>query len=129
MKSAQITMIGIDIADVKRIEKIANEAFLSRIFCDSERAYIVSRHNSPQTITGLFCAKEAVVKALGTGFGNGISFKQIEITHSQLGQPLVTLSGEAAKVLSKLGEKINLSISHTDTQAVAIAQISGKPTE
>lgn len=118
-------MVGIDIVEVERIEKLlAKDNFLSRIFNESEISYLVGKNMNPQSVAGLFAAKEAVVKALGNGIGSGVSFKQITVGHTELGQPTVTLSDTAKKLLQNLkGEQIFLSISHTAKLATAIAII------
>lgn len=116
-------MIGIDVIEIERIEKLKGDAFYKRLFTTAEMEYIASRNYSAQTISGLYAAKEAVLKALGSGIGYGASFQQINITHTSQGQPQVEVSGKCAENLEKIGERICLSISHTDKLAVAIAQV------
>ncbi|MCL2861265.1 MAG: holo-ACP synthase [Firmicutes bacterium] len=115
-------MIGIDIIEIKRIEeKSKKETFLNGIFTQNEIAYYHEKGKNPQTLAGMFCAKEAVAKALGTGFSQ---FKpiHIEILHNELGAPYAELYAAAKNLLGN--KKLNLSISHTETIATAIAILS-----
>lgn len=101
-------MIGTDIIEIERAAEAAkNPAFLKRIFCEEEIAYIKARGNAPQTIAGLFAAKEAVIKACGGAAG----FKDVLITHNEKGMPSATVKGKHAAV----------SISHCKTYATAVA--------
>ena len=117
-------MIGIDILEIKRIEeKAKSEKFLIGIFTQYELLYYQKKGKNPATLAGIFCAKEAVAKALGTGFS---IFKpiHIEILHDDLGAPYVTLHSPAKEFLNS--KKLNISISHTDTIATAIAILSSE---
>lgn len=116
-------MIGIDIIEIDRVKQISNDAFLTKVFNESERSYIESKEHSPQTIAGLFCAKEAVLKALGSGIGDGCGFSQITVTHSASGQPQVELSGKCKELLLTMGTTMHMSITHNKTTAVAVAVI------
>ncbi|MCL2756146.1 MAG: holo-ACP synthase [Firmicutes bacterium] len=110
--------IGIDIQDVKRMKQLSN-AHLERIFSASEREYIISKNNAPQTIAGLYAAKEAFFKALGTGVMHS-KLNLIEIKHTEQGAPFLNIQD------AELGEKIKystLSISHTKDTAVAVVII------
>jgi len=106
------------------------ERFAARVFTPNERAYLLAKGH--ESAAGLFAAKEAVAKALGTGI-RGFWPDQIEIAHDALGKPHVILHKEAALIAKKLakgkrrfyrGYSISLSISHTDTDAIAFAVIS-----
>ena len=117
--------IGTDIIKIARFESMT-ERFMSRVFTSNERAYLLTK--STVSAAGLFAAKEAVAKALGTGF-RGFWPNQVEILHDTTGQPYVILHEEAARVAARLansnqGYTIHLSISHTDTDAVAFVVIS-----
>jgi holo-[acyl-carrier protein] synthase len=116
-------MIGIDIIEIDRIKTVSSDAFLSKVFSAAERQYIEAKNNAAETIAGLFCAKEAVLKALGSGIGDGCGFSQIEISHTASGQPTVTLRGKAAELLTTMGSAIFISISHNKTTAVAVAVV------
>lgn len=115
-------MIGIDILEIVRVQQLISDKFLDRVFTDNEKAYILSKKTSANTVTGMFCAKEAVLKALNCGIGNGSALKQVEIVHKECGCPYVKLYGNCQQLLADKGySKVELSISHNDTTAVAVA--------
>ncbi|HHZ00676.1 MAG TPA: holo-ACP synthase [Sedimentibacter sp.] len=111
---------GIDITEIKRIQKNLDcEGFLERIYSERELEYLKSRKFNPQTAAGMFAAKEAVAKCLGTGFFN-FGPRQIEILKDDKGKPCVLLSGKALKKSEELNiERIHISISHTREYAIA----------
>lgn len=114
--------IGTDIIEVDRIrssmEKM-RDAFLKYILTEQEIHYCKKYNDPAPHVAGRFAAKEAVAKALGTGFGESLSFHDIEIVNSETGQPLVTLSKQA---LEKFKDPtILISISHCKSHAVAFA--------
>lgn len=115
--------IGTDIVEIERIKNAMNRknGFLKKIFTEQEIEYLKRRNMRPEYVAGRFAAKEAVSKALGTGF-RGFEFKDIVIEKTALGKPIVTLKGKAKKIAQKNGNhKIHLSISHTNNNAVAYA--------
>ena len=115
--------IGIDIVEIRRIKKIMgrNQAFLHKIFNEEEIEYFEKRMLRPEYIAGSFASKEAVAKALGTGF-RGFGFKDITIRRNPLGKPEVILRGGAKEIAVKKGEYIfHLSISHGLDSAIAYA--------
>lgn len=116
-------MIGIDILEIKRIKQLPKERFYARVFTPAEIDYIVSKKDADETVAGLFCCKEAVLKALGCGIGNGTNFKQVEITHNEQGQPQANVFGECLQILKTMGESVFVSVSHSGTTAVAVAVI------
>ena len=87
--------IGIDLCGIERMRKLADDPrFLDRYFTEGERAYVRSKgQGAAQTLAGLFAAKEAVCKALGTGIA--FSLRDIEVFHTELGQPQIRLTGAA----------------------------------
>lgn len=113
--------LGTDIVEVDRIEKIYTsfgEHFLDKILTLNERKFL--QRPRYETIAGFFAAKEATVKALGTGFTHGISAKTIEIAHTDAGAPYLQFYGAAAERLASLAVKHSfLSISHERHYAVA----------
>lgn len=114
--------LGIDIIEIERIENAMkkNPKFLLRIFTEKEQAYI-EKKGHVQTIAGLFAAKEAVSKVLGTGI-SGFKWQHIEIDHTPEGQPIVICHENAHKRMESLGiQKIIISISHSKAYAVANA--------
>lgn len=115
--------LGIDIIEIKRIEKAIekHDNFLTRIFCENEILYFKSKGNKAETVAGLFAAKEAVSKVLGTGI-SGFPWLDIEISHTEFGQPIVILKDQAKKLADEKSiTKIMISISHCKTYAVANA--------
>lgn len=122
-------MIGTDICNPKRIEKAFKRfgvKFLNRIFTVKEIEEInsLSRHKQSffQKIAGRFAAKEAVAKALGTGIGEKLSFRDFEILRNPNGSPLVKLNEKALELAKQQGYKeIKLSISHEENLAIAFA--------
>ena len=117
--------LGCDLCAISRMEKIiADGRFLHRYFTEGERAYIAARARGAQTAAGIFAAKEALVKALGTGFAQGIMPEQIEVTHADSGQPGARLTGAAQARLEQMGGgRILLSLSHEGDTAIAFALI------
>lgn len=115
-------MIGIDIVEISRIDDKLIGMLLKR-WTPAEVAYVASKGNSAETVAGIFAAKEAVLKCLGTGIGYGSSTEQVEITYTALGQPTATLSGRTLEVLHTLGSSVYISISHNNTTAVAVAVV------
>jgi len=118
---------GIDIVRVKRIAKLISEkkrSFIKKLFTQKEIDYCEEGPNiaiSSQHYAGRFAAKEAFLKALGTGWRNGISWQDVEIINDKKGKPILTLHGKAKKILQKNNiRNINLSISHTRSDAVAM---------
>ena len=111
--------IGIDIIEISRFDRHAgnlDSRFCKRVFTEYELDYLKTKKAA--SMAGLFAAKEAVAKALGTGF-NGLSPDDVEIQHDSNGAPNVSLHGKA-KLLAN-GAKILISISHTKTLATAAA--------
>lgn len=118
---------GIDIIEVDRVAKAsAKEGFMRRVFTEAERERFAGFNNNPTNIAGAFAAKEAIVKALGTGIG-AVEWKEIEILHYQSGQPYAVLYGNAKKRMDELGgEKLHISISHIKAMAAAQAILEGE---
>ena len=118
--------IGVDLCAVSRIERAIQKAhFLNRVFTEAERAYLQGRgKGAGESAAAMFAAKEAVAKALGTGFAQGIMPGQIEVTHADSGQPGARLTGAARARLEQMGGgRILLSLSHEGDTAIAFALI------
>lgn len=111
---------GVDIADVERIARAMEQpGFANKVFTTAEIAYCRGRRNHPLSFAARWAAKEATVKALGTGIGL-VGWKDIEVTVDQKGKPDLVLSGAAAKLAGELGvTRTHLSLSHSDDYAVA----------
>ena len=115
--------LGVDLAEVDRIQSAIErhgEIFLRRIFTPAERAYCDKFKNKYERYAGRFAAKEAAMKALGTGWRRGVRWVDVEVVRQRGGRPTVKLHGEAGKIADRLGVKnISLSITHTADQAFA----------
>jgi holo-[acyl-carrier protein] synthase len=114
---------GIDIAEVPRIaESIARfgERFLRRVYTEGEIRYCESKANRVERYAARFAAKEAAMKALGTGWNHGVRWRDIEVTRRPGGRPTMTFHGKAAEFAARLGAvHVALSLSHTSEQAIA----------
>jgi len=115
---------GIDIAEVPRIgQTIARfgDRFLRRIFSEGEIRYCDSKANRIERYAARFAAKEAAMKALGTGWNHGVRWRDCEVVRLPGGRPTMTFHGRAAEFATRLGAKNTaLSLSHTAEQAIAL---------
>jgi fatty acid synthase subunit alpha len=116
------TKVGVDVESISAIN-IENDTFIERNFTEKEIAYCQKAANPQASFTGKWSAKEAVFKSLGVkGKGAGAALKDIEIGNDETGAPVVELSGHAQEEAKRVGVKsINISISHSDEQAVSVA--------
>lgn len=112
-----------DIVDIARVRAVLDRSgtkFVNRVYTDAEIEYCTARAMSAQHFAGRFAAKEAVFKALGTGWSRGVGWKDVEVLNDSNGAPRVHLSGKAFEIFSREGGgSILLSISHTGQMAVA----------
>ena len=96
------------------------ELFIRRVYTDHEIGYCSTKKASTQHYAGRWAAKEAVLKALGTGWRRGISWRDIEVRLEPSGQPKVALSGRCAELADDMGiARWHVSLSHTPTSAIA----------
>ncbi|HEY4816093.1 MAG TPA: holo-ACP synthase [Candidatus Acidoferrum sp.] len=118
-----IVGLGVDIAEVPRIKAAIErhgEPFLRRVFTRNEIEYCERFRNKFERYAGRFAAKEATMKALGTGWGRGVRWVDLEVVREQSGRPTIALAGEAARIAAHLGvNHISISITHTEAQALA----------
>lgn len=116
---------GIDVEQVQRIaESIARfgDRFLNRVFTESEIRYCQSKANRSERYAARFAAKEAAMKALGTGWNHGVRWRDIEVCRQPGGRPTIVFHAKAAEFAAKMGAvHVALSISHTTE--IAIAQV------
>ena len=114
---------GIDIAEVPRIRQAIErhgERFIKRIFTEGEIQYCESKANRVERYAARFAAKEAGMKAIGTGWNHGVRWRDIEVARKPGGRPTLILHGKAAEFAAKLGAtNIALSLTHTAEQAMA----------
>jgi len=117
--------MGVDIAEVQRIQGAIErhgETFLRRVYTAAEREYCEGFRNKYERYAGRFAAKEAAMKALGTGWRRGVRWVDFEVARELGGRPTIRLDGEAKKIAGELGiKRIALSITHTE--AMALAQV------
>ncbi len=118
-----IVGLGIDIAEVDRIERAIGrygQRFLQRVFTPAEIDYCQSKANVFERFAGRFAAKEAAMKAIGTGWKRGVRWRDFEVVREPSGRPVIRISGVAAGFAERLGMKRALvSITHTAAQAIA----------
>lgn len=116
--------IGVDVVDVNRMKQMLQsqgEAFVAKVFTETEAAYCRSRKNPHEHFAARFAAKEAVSKAMQKGWSGEFRWKDVEVMNEPSGAPKIILYGELAGLLK--GARIHLSLSHTDTTVVAFAVI------
>lgn len=115
--------IGIDIIEIERIQQSVEKfggRFLNKIFTEGELEYSLSKKNKFQHLAARFAAKEAIAKALATGWSKGFRWKDIEIYNEKNGLPQVNLTGALAKFIS--GEKsLKITMSHSDHYVTCFA--------
>jgi holo-[acyl-carrier protein] synthase len=117
---------GIDLVETQRIADMLDDhgqRFLDRCFTPREQAYCAAnKKRRVEHLAGRFAAKEAVLKALGTGWTGGIAWTDIEVLREESGRPAIALSGQCAKIAADLGiRRWIVSISHVSTHASASA--------
>ncbi len=114
---------GVDIAEVARIRESVErfgERFLHRIFTNGEIRYCEQRARRFESYAARFAAKEAAMKALGTGWSRGVRWRDIEVVRPKGQRPTIQFHGEAAAIAAKIGTRnIALSLTHTSEQALA----------
>lgn len=116
--------LGVDVVDISRMERIIKRspAFIERVFSEAERSYCNKNALASAHYAARFAAKEAVVKALGTGFSDGIVVRDVEIVHTAHGRPVVALHGRAQEIADERHIcEIPVSLSFTHSHAVACA--------
>jgi holo-[acyl-carrier protein] synthase len=120
---------GVDIAEVARIRQALErhgERFLKRVFTPEEVRYCTGKANAAERLAARFAAKEAGMKAIGTGWRRGVTWKDIEVLRQPGQRPQLRFSGRAAEIAQALGCKTtHLSLSHTAEQAIAHVILEG----
>jgi holo-[acyl-carrier protein] synthase len=115
---------GVDLCEVARIkEAIARHGrrFVERVYTEREITYAERKANRYERFAARFAAKEAGMKALGTGWRGGLGWRDLEVTNQPSGRPTLTFHRKAAEIAAKLGVRnISLSITHTAEQAMAM---------
>ena len=120
-----IVGIGNDIIEIERIEKaISKEGFKNKVYTQRELENIEKRGDRVETYAGIFSAKEAISKAIGTGVRE-FSLTDLEILNDDLGKPYVVVSEKLDKIIKSKKEdyQIEISISHSKKYATAVAMV------
>jgi len=120
--------VGTDIINVSRVGKILKKnktEFKKKIFTKKEIFYCDSKKNSESYYAKRFAAKEAFVKALGTGFSNGLLHKDVEIINNKKGKPIIKMSSRSAKIINKIlkNKKYSIHLSLSDDKPWAVATV------
>ena len=117
-------MIGCDLIEVNRVKKLVEKENINNVFTEQEQIYCEKYKDKYQHYAGFFCAKEAFVKAVGSGLLNGIKLCDLEISHNAFGKPILSvLSDDVLNKFNLIGKNIEISISHINDFAMAICQI------
>lgn len=120
-----IVGVGVDQIEIERIARLCREGgarFLARVYTAAERDYCLGQQDPAPSFAARFCAKEAVMKCLGTGWTQGVTFASIEVRRNPGGAVEVHLEGVAAETARRLGiRRVHLSLSHDGTRAIAFA--------
>jgi len=115
---------GVDLCEVDRMRQAIErhgKRFVDRVFTERESAYAERKANRYERYAARFAAKEAGMKALGTGWRGGLGWRDLEVTNLPSGRPTLALHGKAAEFAEKLGVRnISLSLTHTTEQAMAM---------
>ena len=120
---------GVDLAEVDRIRAAIERyggRFIERIYTEGEIAYVERKANRYERYAARFAAKEAGMKAIGTGWKRGVRWRDFEVANLASGKPTLRLHGEAARVAERLGVKaVALSLTHTAEMAMAQVILEG----
>ena len=127
MISGHVLGLGCDLCEVERVRGVwtrQGERFLEFTFTEAERAYCLKMRDPAPFLAARFAAKEAVAKAFGTGIGAELGWKSIEVAHDERGAPVVKLdAGGEALLVARGASGVLLTLSHTDTMAMAVAAL------
>ena len=120
---------GVDLAEVRRIRDSVERfgaRFIDRVFTPGEIAYVERKANRFERYAARFAAKEAGMKAIGTGWKRGVRWQDFEVANLPSGKPTLRLHGEAAKIAREMGVKsISLSMTHTSEYGMAHVILEG----
>lgn len=125
MITGHVLGLGCDLCEVVRLRGVwerQGERFLDFTYTEGERTYCLQMRDPAPFLAARFAAKEAVAKAFGTGIGAELGWKSIEVLHGSRGEPLVQLDAKGQALLASRGATgVMLTLSHTDTMAMAVA--------
>ena len=115
--------LGTDIVEIASLQKAMEQSnrFAKRVFTEKEITYCESKPQKYQHYAARFAAKEAVMKALKTGWDKGVQWKQVEVINQSGGAPMIVPNGMAKELLDKMGAtNIEVSLSHSEQYAIAV---------
>jgi holo-[acyl-carrier protein] synthase len=119
-----IVGVGVDIVEIPRLRKTLaryGDRFIKRVFTPEEKDYCAAHADPAPHYAVRFAAKEALFKALGTGWAKGVTWQDVEVRRKSPGAPSLEVTGEAQKVSRTFGTKsIHLSLSHSEDSAIAL---------
>ena len=118
--------VGIDIIEIKRIEKVIEKygnRFKKRCFHKDEIIRSETKHNTVESYAKRYAAKEACAKAMGTGLARGVFWKDIEVKNNKYGKPYILLHNNAKKFLNLDSNEYKIDLSLTDEKEFAIANV------
>lgn len=122
--------VGIDLVEVERIRRVVErrgDRFIKKVFTDQEWAYCRRKKNCCLSLAARFAAKEAVFKALGTGWGEGVKWRDVEVVNDGRGKPEIVLYGRAKELVG--GRAVLVSLTHTREYAAAAAVLLAASSE
>ncbi len=114
--------LGVDVVEIARLRQVIDrwgDHFLGKVFTGREIAYARGRKNSLHHFAARFAVKEAIAKAVATGWGSGFRWKDVEVENDGRGKPSVVLGGTLKSLLE--GANVQVSISHSETVVVGVA--------
>jgi holo-[acyl-carrier protein] synthase len=118
-----IVAIGVDVIEVWRIKEVLarrGNRFRNRVYTEAEISYCEERSSRIESYAVRFAAKEAMMKALGTGWAEGVRWRDIEVVRLESGPPMINLTGRALERFHQLGaNRIHLSLAHSRDVAMA----------
>lgn len=124
-----IVAIGIDLVEIARIEEVfarRGDRFRARVFTEGEITYCERRASKLASYAARFAAKEAAMKALGTGWSDGVGWMDVEVVNGPSGAPALSLHGRALERMREIGaKKAHISLSHSGNLAIAEVLLEG----
>ena len=124
-----IVAIGIDLVEIARIEEVferRGDRFRARVFTEGEISYCERRASKLASYAARFAAKEAAMKALGTGWSDGVGWMDVEVVSEQSGAPALRLHGRALERMREIGAtKAHISLTHSGNLAIAEVLLEG----
>ena len=130
---SRVLGIGVDLAQMPRLRRVVarwNERFLQRVFTEQEIAFCRRRRDPIPHLAARFAAKEATLKALGTGLSMGVNWRELEVRRERGQAPTMVLSGRCRAIAeAKGGRRVLLSLTHDGDYAMAQAMLIGDTTD